>query len=521
MRESRRCYTSRVPIRNPEDEVGKEATRDSRRLVHSRRHRLLIVAGLTAAWAAASPGVGIADAGGPGAVPAADEETVAADGTAALRVLADENPLVAVASAWRHARTAATAGTMPPAALVAGIRYDLVCLGTTYEPGRDARPSGEEARAYTREAFDALLRHVEPGGLFAWFAADETVFARGVLQVADLLEARGAPGGWSATAMALRLPAAASVSYRYALLVSNGPLEPESAARVAALERSLPVQALFAPGVTARGAWGAAAAASASRARDLLRRDLSRRAGAWRDLSAATSQRPGFFDLDRVAPAPLRAASGVAILALLAALLLPHPERRRAGAPTAPAWPFPMMLAPPGAFTAAGIFAAFALAGRAVALGGGPLLAPLAAGVGVVAGAVMAARARLPLPTAAWPALAGALVAWGWHAGLGAAFALMPSAPPGRAVLFLLAGVTAGIPAGVALPSARAAVAATMPDVTAAATAVWVLAAVAALVSAPWLLWWRGFPAVWIAAAACYAIGALTAALAAPSGAAR
>ncbi len=440
-------------------------------------------------------------------------------GAEIVREVAASNPLVAVATAWRGAPTIAAAGTLPSGAEPEpGVLYELVCLGADQTAGGGA-PDAGAARDYTREAFARLWSAVAPGGMFAFFAADEPLFARGVLQMADLREAEGT--AWSADAFALRLPPASTLPYRWGLVVSKGPLEPEAAARLDALQRRLPLLALFGPGVEPRSYWGEAAAMDARAARDHLRRELSRRAGGWLDLSAATTQRPGFFDLDPGAPAPVRAAAGIAIFALLAALLLPLPERRRAGSPATTPWPLPLLLAGPAACAAAALLGAAAIGGRAFALGGGAAADAACVGAGVAAGAALGARLARRAGGVTGAALAGVAVAAAWHAGLGP---LLEAAGRGalRAALLALAGASLAMPAARAFVPARAALAALVPEGRAVAFAVTVLALAAAAASAPWLVDWRGYPALWTAAAGCFALGAAgAAALTASSGSAR
>ncbi|MFN8178792.1 MAG: hypothetical protein U0167_12760 [bacterium] len=428
----------------------------------------------------------------------------------ALVEMSQGDPLIAVATAWHPVRSAAVSGswTVGPR-LEPGRTYSLVALASTH--GADGvPPTAADERRFTREAFTRAWRSVDEEGVLAWLATDEAIFARGVAQIAEVVATETREVVPLANrGFALRVTEGAPrTPYRFLLLVSRGAFGAEEAMRLSALAHGLPVRVLFGTGVPARGAWGAFAdPRGPSLARDVLRLDLSRRAGRWLDLTAATADRPVFLRIDEVASPATRATVGAATVGLLALLLLPMRRRRRMGAADAPAWPVALSLAVFAAAGAAPFFAIAALAGRTVALGGraivDPAVAIAAALVGFAGGAhVRNARAATAL------ALAGAAAAAALRLALGSLVSGPFAAEASREIVLALAAGLFGLAAAAPSALSRARLSETMPDALPWALRAQGVAAFGAAAATPWLVHWKGFAGVWVAATLAYLLTA-------------
>lgn len=428
----------------------------------------------------------------------------------ALVGLSQQDPLVAVATGWRPVRSAAVSGSWTVGPRLEPARtYSLVALASTHGPSGPA-PTAADERRFTREAFARAWRSVEPDGHFAWLTADEVIFARGVLQIAEILAAEtedAAP--FASRAFALRVAESVpSANYRFLLLVSRQPYGVADVRRIAALERTLPVRTLFGPGVGGRGAWSAfAERVDVAHARDVLRRDLSRRAGQWLDLSSASTGRPVFLRVDASPTAP-RVMTGVGVVALLALLLLPLPHRRREDSVDAPPWPLPLPLGAFAALGAAPVFAVVALAGQMVALGGRAVVDPIVAIAGALVGFAGGVRFGVSRGVATALPLIGALAALALALSLESLVDGPLSAGSARQLFDAAAAALFAFTAAVCGSRARRELSDAMPDVIPWSIRVQGLAVLVASVSAPWLVQWRGFGGVWTAAAIAYVLGA-------------
>jgi hypothetical protein len=468
-----------------------------------------LVAAPFAAWVGAACGVLAAPLLANSLSPPSGPAAASTQTLDALVEMSQRDPLVAVATAWHPVRSAAVSGswTVGPR-LEPGHTYSLVALASTHG-SKGAAPTAADERRFTREAFTRAWRSVDEEGVLAWLATDEAVFARGVAQIAEIVTVETREVIPLANrGFALRVAEGSPPTpYRFLLLVSRGTFGAEDAMRLSALAHGLPVRVLFGTGVPARGAWGAFAdPRGAELARDVLRLDLSRRAGRWLDLTAATTDRPVFLRTDEAASPATRAAVGAATVGLLALLLLPMWRRRSIDSPDAPAWPLPLSLAVFAAVGAAPFFAIAALAGRTVALGGraivDPAVAIAAALVGFAGGAyVRNARAATSL------ALAGAAAAAILRLVLGSLLGPLAAETSREIVVALGAGLF-GLAAAAPSALSRRRLTETMPDALPWALRAQGVAAFAAAAAIPWLVHWKGFPATWVAATLAYLFAA-------------
>ena len=427
----------------------------------------------------------------------------------ALIALSQRDPLIAVATGWRPVRSAAVSGSWSVGPrLEPGGTYSLVALASSHGPGGVA-PTAADERCFTSEAFAQAWRSVEANGSLAWLAADEAVFTRGMLQLADVLAAETKESSPLARrAFALRVAEGApATEWRFLLLISREPASGEDVARLASLARTLPVRVLFGAGVPSRGPWSVLAEGKpVAHARDALRRDLSRRAGKWLDLSAASTDRPVFLRLDPSPPAT-RVITGVGVVGLLSLLLLPLPHRRSEEAADTMPWPLPLLLATFAALGAAPLFAVAALVGKIVALGGSAVVDPVVAIAAGVAGFAAGVHFDLSRRAATALGLAAAAASVALH------FAPL-AASPARELLLATAAVLFGVASAALGNVARRSLAEAMPDVLPWAMRLSGFAALVAAAAAPWLVQWKGFAGLAIAAAITYVVGSAAPALA-------
>jgi len=288
-------------------------------------------------------------------------------------------------------------------------RFDLILLSQVVTDAAEARSYAlVENGVYTVEAFREELAHLAPGGAVALKLYDEATLTRALTTAIAALTEGGMSQATALHHVVAVLDARGSRSVPL-LMVFDHALSTDEATRYGRLAVAAGLQPLYLPGVVENPPLDAFSAGTLHLA------DLEARSGGV-DIRPTHDARPFFFDFEPGLPRPLRRLLvTLATLAALGAALLGWRQRKRSG-PAKPApWLFAclgagFMLVEVGALQRLRLYLGHPTLTLAVGLAALLVGAGLGAGVSSrAAGSVQGA-----LRTAAWAALAVAVLSPAW-----------------------------------------------------------------------------------------------------------
>lgn len=228
---------------------------------------------------------------------------------------------------------------------------------------------------YTLEAFQDYWQRLRPGGLLVVTTADELLFVRTVLSIWAMLERHpteaGGPSALRSWGLHLAPDAPFQGSHQYLLMVAKGSVAADLPVRLQQAIQSLPVEALFGPGLGSgqrrlgnlfggspqqhqtspvEALFGPGFLANRhyaalfqlgglAKAEEILTRTMSQQAGRWITVSPATDQRPVFFDVLPEQRPELKWLFTGMLVVLVGGVLFALPSTRRpdvAGVPRRP-----------------------------------------------------------------------------------------------------------------------------------------------------------------------------------------